>query len=141
MVEIVQEIDFFTIFISNCTIKRKMPTFQEAREVLLYAVSANMVSDKEFVFLYDVSTLKNRDFEYYIYSAFNLHEISDNDYMAEFIFQKNGVSRLVKALQLPDEIQFGMHNDFMVSMVEALCVLLKRLAFPCQYSDMMPRFA
>ena len=26
-------------------------------------------------------------------------------------------------------------------MVEALCVILKRLAFPCQYSDMMLRFA
>ena len=26
-------------------------------------------------------------------------------------------------------------------MVEALCVILKRLAFPCRYSDMMLRFA
>ena len=118
-----------------------MPTFQEASEVLLYAISENMVSDKEFVFLYNVSTSKNRDFEYCIYGAVNLHEISDNNYMTEFSFQKNGNLRLVTALQLPDEIQFSMYNDFMVSSVEALCVILKRLAFPCQYSDMMCRFA
>ena len=34
-----------------------------------------------------------------------------------------------------------MYNDLRVSLVEALCVILKRLAFPCWYSDMMPRFA
>ena len=34
-----------------------------------------------------------------------------------------------------------MYNDLRVSSVEALCVILKRLAFPCRCSDMMPRFA
>ena len=54
---------------------------------------------------------------------------------------KNDILRLVTALQLPDKIQCGMYNDLRVSSVEALCVILKRLAFPCRYSDMMPRFA
>ena len=117
-----------------------MATFQKIREVLLYAICENMVSDEEFALLYDVNTSKNRDFEYRIYNAFNLHQISD-DCVAEFRFEKNDISRLVTALQLPDEIQCGMFNDLRVSSVEALCVILKRLAFPCRYSDMVPRFA
>ena len=118
-----------------------MSTFQEAREVVLYAISENMVSDEEFALLYDINTSRNRDFEYWIYNAFNLHEISDHDCVAEFRFQKNGIPRLVTALQLPDEIQCGMYNDLRISSVEALCVILKRLAFPCRHSGMMPRFA
>ena len=118
-----------------------MPTFREAREVLLYAISENMVSDYEFALLFDIKTSKNRNFEYWIYNAFNLEEISDDDCLAEFRFQKNDIPRLVTALQLPDEIQCGIYHDLRVSSVEALCVTLKRLAFPCRYSDMMPRFA
>ena len=91
--------------------------------------------------MFDINTSKNRDFEYWIYNAFNLEEISDDDCLAEFRFQKNDIPRLVTALQLPDEIRGGMYHDLRVSSVEALCVILKRLAFPCRYSDMMPRFA
>ena len=92
-----------------------------------------MVLDEEFA-LCDINTTKNRNFEYSIYHYFNLHEISDGYYVAEF--------RLVTALQLPGEIQCGIYNsNLRVSSVEALCVILKRLAFPCRYSDMMPRFA
>ena len=45
-------------------------------------------------------------------------------------FRKNDIPRLVTALQLPDEIQYGMNNYLRVSFIEALCVILKRLAFP-----------
>ena len=89
-----------------------------------------MVSDYEFALLFDIKTSKNRNFEYWIYNAFNLEEISDDDCLAEFRFQKNDIPRLVTALQLPDEIQCGMNNYLRVSFIEALCVILKRLAFP-----------
>ena len=100
-----------------------------------------MVSDEELALLYDINTSKNRDFEYRIYNVFNLHKISEYDCVEKFRFQKNDIPRLVTALQLADAIQCGMYNDLRVSSVEALCVILKRLAFPCRYSDMMPRFA
>ena len=68
-----------------------MPTSREAREVLLYAISKNMVLDEEFALMYDINTSKNRDFEYGIYNAFNLHKISDDDCVAESRFQKNDI--------------------------------------------------
>ena len=43
-----------------------MPTFREAREMLFYAISKNMVSDETFALLYDINTSKNRNFEYWI---------------------------------------------------------------------------
>ena len=49
-----------------------MPTFREAREALLYAFSDNLITDEEFVLLYDVNKSKNRDFEYWNYEKFNL---------------------------------------------------------------------
>ena len=61
-----------------------MLTFREAKEVLLYAICKNMVSDEEFALLYDINTLKNRKFEYWIYNAFNLHEISNDNCVAKF---------------------------------------------------------
>ena len=125
----------------TCTVKRKMPTSREAREVLLYAISKNMVLDEEFALMYDINTSKNRDFEYGIYNAFNLHKISDDDCVAESRFQKNDIPWLVTALRLPDEIQCDMYNDLIDRSVEALCMILQRLVFPCQYSVMMTRFA
>ena len=118
-----------------------MPTFRKTREVLLHAISENMVSDEEFALLYDINTWNNRNFEYRIYNALNLHEISNDKLVAEFRFQNNDIPRFVTALQLPDEIQCGMYNDLRVSSVEFFCVIFKRIAFPCRYSDMVPRFA
>ena len=85
-----------------------MPRFQEAREVVLYAVSKSMVSNEEFA-LYDINTSKKRNFEYWICNDFNLHEISDDDCVVEFRFQKNDMPRLVTALRLPDEIDTVWH--------------------------------
>ena len=118
-----------------------MPTFREAREVLSYAISENLVSDEEFALLYDINTSKNRDFEYWIYNAFSLHKISDDDYVAEFSFRKDDIPRLVTGLQLPSKIRCGMYIVLRVSSAEALCVILRRLASSCRYTAMMPRFA
>ena len=109
--------------------------------MLLYVISENMVLGEEFALLYDINTSRNGEFEYWTYNAFNLCEISDDDCVAEFRFKKNDIPKLVTAVQLPGEIHWGMYNDLKVNLVEALCVILKRLAFPCRYSDMMLRFA
>ena len=55
MVEVSREI-CLQFSLVTCTVKRKMLTFREAREVLLYAISENMVSDEKFALLYDINT-------------------------------------------------------------------------------------
>ena len=58
---------------------------------------------------------------------------------AEFRFEKENLHDLVDALQLEEEQL--LYNRLKVDTVEAVCVLLKRFAYPCRYSDMVPRFA
>ena len=118
-----------------------MPTFREAREALLYAFSDDLITDEEFVLLYDINKSKNRDFEYWNYEKFSLFDVSDDDCIAEFRFEKHDITRLKNALQLPNTIRCRLYNDLKVDSTEALCILLKRLAYPCRYSDMIHRFS
>ncbi|XP_028415379.1 uncharacterized protein LOC114538401 [Dendronephthya gigantea] len=46
--------------------------------------------------------------------------------------------RLKRCLEIPDEVQF--YKGSYCHGLEALCILLKRLAYPCRYCDMVPRF-
>lgn len=118
-----------------------MPTFRQAREALLYGFSDNLITAEEFILLYDINKSKNRDFEYRLYDNFNLQNISDDDCHSEFRFGKNDIIRLRNTLQLPLELQCSLYNNLRVDSVEALCILLRRLAYPCRYSDIIPRFA
>ena len=71
---------------------------------------------------------------------FNLENISEDDCIAEIRFRINDVKRLQRALNLPNNIVCCLCNDVKVDATEALCVLPKRLAYPCRYSNMIPRF-
>ena len=72
-------------------------TIIKKRQVL-YAFSDDVISDEDFALLYDVNRSKNRDFEYWLHDSFDLNEISDDDCVAEFRFQKNDITRLANAL-------------------------------------------
>ena len=51
---------------------------------------------------------------------------------------KSHIYTLVDALRLPQFIT--CYNGLKVDRVEALCIFLKRFAYPCRYLDMLPRF-
>ena len=63
----------------------------------------------------------------------------EDECKVEFRFEKENLHDLVDALQLEEE-QI-MYNRLKIDTIEAVCVLLKRLTYPCRYSDMVPRFA
>ena len=81
---------------------------------------------------------RNIQIPYWQYAPFNLDLLSDDECWVEFRFKKNHIFDLVNKLQLPDEII--TYNRLKVGAAEGLCVLLKRLAYPCRYSDSVPRF-
>ena len=66
--------------------------------------------------------------------------MSDYDVVAEFRFMKNDILRLVRALDMPNEITCHFYNDRKVESLEELCAVLSRLAYPCRYFHMIPRF-
>ena len=52
--------------------------------------------------------------------------------------KKRDIPALEEALQIPDWISCNQRSK--AEGTEALCMLLKRFAYPCRYRDMVPRF-
>ena len=77
-------------------------------------------------------------FPYLAYERFNLANVTDDECFAEFRFHKKDIPRLVTAFRLHPK--FICRNGTTAFADEGLCMLLRRLAYPCRYSDMIPRF-
>lgn len=116
-----------------------MCSFQETREALLLAFDSGVTDEKEFVLLYEESTSKNPSFGYEDYEKFDLNSIDPATCKADFRVEKNDLFMLKEALNIPDRIV--CHQRSICDGMEALCMVLKRLAYPCRYSDMIPLFA
>ncbi|CAH3175920.1 unnamed protein product, partial [Porites lobata] len=95
-----------------------------------------IINDEEFVLLYDINTAKSRDFPYWNYEASELDSMSDDGCQAEFRFYKNDVYDLMAVLGFPET--FTCYNGLTVDGTQALCIFLKRFAYPCRYLDMIP---
>ena len=115
-----------------------MASFRDIRNLLVESFYYGDISEDEFLLLYDVNTSKNADFPYDCYGSFDLNEMDDSECLAEFRFHKNDVPVLLEALQLPQS--FTCHQETICDGIEALCITLRRFAYPCKYSDLIPRF-
>ena len=67
-----------------------------------------------------------------------MQDQSETDWKANFRLEKHHVGRLVDALQIP--AIFKCDQGTICEGLEGLCVLLKRFAFPCRLSHMIPIF-
>ena len=63
--------------------------------------------------------------------------MEDDEYLAEFRVKKRNIPALAEALQIPDWISSNQRSK--AEGPEARCMLLKRFAYPCRYSDIVPR--
>ena len=57
---------------------------------------------------------------------------------AKLCFEKRHILRLEEVLQIPPLMKCNQRSVF--TGTEGLCMLLKRLAYPCRYSDLIHRF-
>ena len=64
---------------------------------------------------------------------------TNDECKAEFRFYREDIYKLAEQLQLPDEIT--TYNGLVVASVPALCMYLKRYAYPCRYGDLLYHFA
>ena len=81
-----------------------MPNLRNARHCLLFGFEGNLLSDEEFVVLYDLNSSKNPNFPYWQYDLFDLDKLCDDECKAEFRFLKNDIYVLKDVLQIPDEV-------------------------------------
>ena len=115
-----------------------MSSFKTARSVALIAHESGSISDEELLLLLGQVDSRNPDFSYDLYERFDLDNMEEAECKAEFRFDKNDIPILGDVLGLPNIIK--CHQRSIADSNEGLCMLLKRMAYPCRYSDMMYRF-
>ena len=79
-----------------------MTLFKKTRELLDGSYLADIISDEEFVLLYDSSFSKNLEIPYEEYERFNLEEMEDSEYRIEFRVKKGNLPHLAECLQISD---------------------------------------
>ena len=107
------------------------------RDSLLISYADNLLDDTEFLLLYDAS-YSRESYPYWKYDRFDLESWDDAQCKTEFRFSKNDLFILLDILEIPEVITCSQRT--ICDNIEGICILLKRLAFPCRYTDMVPYF-
>ena len=115
-----------------------MAFFKQIRELLLIEHSEKAISDEELLLLLEENTSRNPEFSYENYERFNLEEIEEPECKANFRFQKDDIPELAEVLGLPEVFRCSQRT--VADQLEGLCLLLRRMAYPCRYSDLIPQF-
>ena len=113
-------------------------SFRQTREMLLLAYDSKIISDEEFLVLWESCRSKNPDFPHSSYARFDLENIDETECLAEFRVRKQDIPVLANVLQLPVNIRCPQRT--ICDRIEGLCMLLRRFSYPCRYSDMISRF-
>nr|CAI5856827.1 unnamed protein product [Callosobruchus analis] len=69
---------------------------------------------------------------------FNLENMSEEEIKLNFRFDRADLHRLMDVLRIPPEVVTDTRNK--VNGLTALCILLRRLAYPNRLSDLIPMF-
>lgn len=81
----------------------------------------------------------NLCFPYWEYQPFRLDDLDNSECRADFRVEKEEIPRLAAALQIPDF--YRCSQGTVCPGEEGLCLLLRRLSYPCRYHDIIHRFA
>ena len=112
-------------------------TLKSVREALVFAYFDDIIDDEEFSVLYE-ENVSREVFPYWKYDRFSFDDMDETECKVEFRFHKADLELLLYILGFPDK--FTCSQGTVCTGIKGLCILLKRLAFPCRYSDMVFRF-
>ena len=104
-------------------------------ELLEFAILAE---DHEFVASLIGLTGRNTDPVHSDWPRLDLDALTEAELLKRFRFTLEDIYRLKNLLLLPDEMTFS--NRCKATGEEALCLLLRRLTYPCRYADLLPIF-
>ena len=115
-----------------------MASFQKPQELLLPCLEEEIKDDEEFSVLYEAYAPQNLPFQHSAYEKFSLENKNSAECKADFRVDKRDITLLIEALRVP--LICKCSNGTICDGTEGLCIVLKRFAYPCRYSDMMPIF-
>ena len=98
------------------------------------------IDESEFIAVYDQTNRKSPEFQYWNYENVEtqLQFMTNDECKADFRVDMADLPVLAEALGIPNRFVFP--NRTVATGMEGLCVALRRFAYPCRFSDMMPRF-
>ena len=102
-----------------------MASFRDARNLLTAALCDDLISEDEYLLLYDLNRSKNLDLPYDEFT-FDLDEMENSECVAEFRVNKHDLPALAEALQISDV--FKCRHRSISDGMEGLCMLLRRLS-------------
>ena len=109
-----------------------------SRQTTQDALAFMCVEDVKFSMLFERLTQKNASFPYWSQDRFDLTRVTDEERKAEFRFGLAELPLSAKVLAIPDT--FVCRNGTVATGMEGFCILLRRFAYPCRLSDLIPRF-
>ena len=116
-----------------------MANIDDLNDMLLGYNDANVINDDELLLLHNVHRRRNPHFPYWRYEKFNLELMEEDECKAEFRMRRDDIYTLADTFRFPEN--FKCYNGVLVDSIEALCICLRRLAYPCRYGDIVNRFA
>ena len=111
----------------------------EVENLILAYNDAGVIGIDEALLLHDIQERKIPQFPYWTYEKFDLGLMQEDESKAEFQMLKNDILTPHTSLRFPGQLKCC--NGVVVDSVEALCICLRRLTFPCQYMELVHRFA
>ncbi|CAB4017124.1 Hypothetical predicted protein [Paramuricea clavata] len=112
-----------------------------ATDFYLLALIKGDIDEEEYLLLIeenDNTYMKLSNFPYEEYDPFDWDALDELVCKTEFRFEKNDIPLLQHALQIPAVISIKRCKT--CHGLEALCILLKRFAYPVRYCDMVSLF-
>ena len=114
-------------------------SFDEVRDSLVISFAEGLISGKEFLFLYKEYKAVNPFYPYWEFEPCCLDSLDSTECKSEFRLEKEDIIPFVAdALQVP--ARFRCPEGTVSDGIEGFCILLKRLAYSCQYFDLVERF-
>ena len=104
-----------------------------------FCFDQGILKDEELLVLYEQYKSPNLDLPYSSYPLFDPDDMEDDKCLAEFRVKNRDLPALAETLQIPAWISCNQRSK--AEGTEALWTLLYPFAYPCRYSDMVPRLA
>ena len=113
-------------------------SFKTVQEALLFSLQEEVLDVEEFALLYDQYTPQNLPSRRRDYERFSLRNRDSAECKVDSRFEKTDIPLLVEDLHMPNTF---ISPDWVIcDASEGVCVMLKRFAYPCRLSDMIPIF-
>lgn len=111
-------------------------SFKKVRDSLVYCLADDILDEEDFILLYDAYSSVNPSYPYWEYDDFCVNYFDSSECLTEFRVNKEDIPLLAEVLRVPQH--FRCPQGTVYSGLEGLCILLKRLAYPCRYFIALP---